>query len=277
MGTTRMGDYLRARRGQLKPEDVGLHSGGRRRVEGLRREEVAMLAGISPEYYLRLEQGRDQRPSDQVIAALAGALRLDADGISYLDTIARPARPPSRAPTAETAGPHVQSLIDGWPRTAAYVQGRGFTVLAANRLAVALTEHFAPGAVPLKAAFLAPDMRALYRNWDAMTAKTVPFLRSVAAGHEDDPEVAALITELTQGSERFRTLWERHDVKVRDEGATELDHPLVGHLDLRYQKLVLPESDHLLVTYHAEPGSPSEEPFHRLADLAAQREAGEIR
>lgn len=265
MGNTSLGAYLRARRAQLRPEDVGLTAGSRRRVEGLRREEVAMLAGISPEYYLRLEQGRDQNPSGQVLAALAGALRLDADGIAYLETVARPT---VRKTRGETVSRHVQGLIDGWPLTAAYVQGQRFTVLAANPLAGALSAHFAVGANPLRAAFLDPQMRLLYRDWDAMTAKAVPFLRSVVAGRADEPEVTALVGELSLRSERFRTLWARHDVKIRDEGATEFEHPRVGPLDLRFQKFLLPESDQLLVTYHAEPGGPSEGPFRRLAALA---------
>lgn len=266
-GSTKLGEYLRARRAQLRPEDVGLTAGTRRRVEGLRREEVAILAGISPEYYLRLEQGRERHPSEQVLTALADALQLDPDAVSYLQTLVRP---PRRTKRADKVSPHVQALIDGWPRTAAYVQGHSFTVLAANPLAAALSRHFAVGANPVRAAFLAPDMRLLYRDWDAMTAKAVPFLRSVVAGREDDPVVAALIGELSMRSERFRSLWSRHDVKIKDDGLTQLNHPQVGPLDLRFLKFVLPETGQLLVTYHSEPGAPSENAFHMLADLAAE-------
>jgi transcriptional regulator with XRE-family HTH domain len=235
-----------------------------------------MLAGISPEYYLRLEQGRELRPSDQVLAALARALRLDADGTGYLEAVGRPARRAVKRPPPGKASPHVQALIDGWPATAAYVHGGGFTVVAANALAAALTRHFAVGASPLRAAFLSPDMRLLYRDWDEMTAKTVSFLRSLVAGREGDPGVAALIGELSTGSERFRTLWARHDVKVRDEGVTQLLHPLVGPLDLRFQKFILPESDQLLVTYHVDPGSPSQDAFRKLADLAREHAAAGV-
>jgi transcriptional regulator with XRE-family HTH domain len=266
VGKGDLGEYLRARRGQLRPEQVGLPAGERRRVSGLRREEVAMLAGISPEYYLRLEQGRDLHPSDQVLSTLAEALQLDADASAYLHTIARP-RTAKHRPRPETVSPHVVSLINGWPQTAAYVQSRGFTVLAANRLAAALSAHFDVGANTMWAAFLSPDMRELYRDWEAMTAKAVAFLRSVVAGHDDDPRITTLIGELSMGSERFRTLWATHDVKVRDEGITKMRHPLVGPLDLRYQKFVLPGSESLLVTYHAEPGGPSEDAFRMLADL----------
>lgn len=262
--------FLRARRAQLQPEDVGLPGGTRRRVAGLRREEVAMLAGISPEYYLRLEQGRELRPSDQVLGALAKALRLDADGTDYLQTIGRPARLTVKRPRAGKVSPHVQALIDGWPATAAYVHGSGFRIVAANRLAVAITPHFAVGASPLRAAFLSPDMRLLYRNWDEMTAKTVSSLRLAIAGREGDPEIG----ELTTASERFRSLWAKHDVKVRDDGVTQLLHPLVGPLDLRFQKFILPESGQLLVTYHVDPGSPSERAFRMLAELARRDALG---
>jgi transcriptional regulator with XRE-family HTH domain len=268
MSNSNLGEYLRARRNQLHPEDVGLASGPRRRVTGLRREEVAMLAGISPEYYLRLEQGRDLHPSDQVLSTLAQALRLDDDATAYLQTIAKPTPPSARRRTRpEKVSPHVVSLIQDWPRTAAYVQGRGFTILAANRLAAAVSPHFAVGSNPLRAAFLSPDMRALYRDWDAMTAKAVPFLRSLVAGH-DDPRLTALVGELSLHSERFRSLWAKHDVKIREEGITKLDHPQVGALDVRFQKFILPEAEQLLVTYHVEPGSPSEGAWRMLAALA---------
>ncbi len=274
VGKGDLGEYLRARRAQLQPEQVGLPAGVRRRVSGLRREEVAMLAGISPEYYLRLEQGRDLHPSDHVLSTLAEALRLDADATAYLHTIGRP-RTPKRRLRPEMVSPHVVSLISGWPQTAAYVQSRGFTVLAANQLAVALSSHFDVGANTVRAAFLAPDMRKLYRDWESMTAKAVAFLRSVVAGHDDDPSITTLIGELSMGSERFRTLWAKHDVKVRDEGVTKFQHPLMGPLDLRYQKFVLPESGHLLVTYHAEPGGPSEGALRMLADLTNDRSVAE--
>jgi transcriptional regulator with XRE-family HTH domain len=132
-----LGEYLRVRRERLRPEDVGLPGGSRRRVPGLRREEVALLAGISVEYYLRLEQGRDQHPSDQVVSSLARALQLDADAESYLKKLAEPARQARRrAPKAEKVGAGVLSLIDSWPTTPALVQGRYLTTLAANPLAV---------------------------------------------------------------------------------------------------------------------------------------------
>ena len=274
VSTTTLGEFLRARRAQLRPADVGLPAGARRRVAGLRREEVAVLAGISPEYYLRLEQGRDLNPSSQVLQALAEALHLDGDATSYLSTVARPglglaARRGSRG-RPERVSAHVQDLIDSWPTTAAYVLGRGSTVLAANAPARALSPHFAAGATPLRALFLDSHLRDLYRDWDAVTVKAVAHLRSTTAGTRDDPRVVTLIGELSLHSDRFRELWARADVKVRDDGPTRLTHPQVGPLDLQYTKLTLVEHEQLLVTYHAERGGVSAGAWRVLCDLAQQ-------
>lgn len=266
---SRLGDYLRARRERLRPADVGLPEGGRRRVPGLRREEVALLAGISVEYYLRLEQGRDQHPSHQVLTGLARALRLGPDAERYLYALAAvdhaaaegvPDRP-------ESVSPAVVTLIDNWTTTPALVQGRAMTTLAANAMATALNPLFAPGVNTLRAAFLDPSMRDFYRDWDAMTAKTVAYLRSFA-GAADDPRLAEVIGELSLRSDRFRELWARQDVHRRTSGLTLIRHPRVGPLDLHYEKLALPSAPgQMLVTYHAEPGTPSYDSLRRLARL----------
>jgi transcriptional regulator with XRE-family HTH domain len=268
-----LGEYLRVRRERLRPEDVGLPGGSRRRVPGLRREEVALLAGISVEYYLRLEQGRDQHPSDQVVSSLARALQLDADAESYLKKLAEPARQARRrAPKAEKVGAGVLSLIDSWPTTPALVQGRYLTTLAANPLAVALSPYFTPGVNSLRAAFLEPEMRELYRDWEGMTAKAVAYLRSVIAGSLDDPRLLELIGELSVHSERFRMLWARQDVRLKTSGLTQLNHPQVGALDLQYEKLALPGTGgQMLITYHAASGTPSHEKLELLAHLAAEQ------
>ncbi|WP_103886642.1 helix-turn-helix domain-containing protein [Actinacidiphila yanglinensis] len=272
-----LGAYLRVRRERLRPEDVGLPAGTRRRVPGLRREEVALLAGISVEYYLRLEQGRDQHPSDQVLDSLARALHLEPDAQTYLRTLARPRRPAARQTAArpERVSPGIRSLIDTWPTTPALVAGRSLTTLAANPVAVALSPYFAPGVNTLRAAFLEPEMREFYRDWDAMTAKTVAYLRSVVAG-VDDPRLLELIGELSLHSERFRTLWARQDVRLKTSGVTLLRHPQVGDLDLSYEKLTLPgASGQVLITYHARPGTDSYERLQLLAHLAERPEPGE--
>jgi transcriptional regulator with XRE-family HTH domain len=264
-----LGDYLRARRELIRPDEVGLPAGERRRVPGLRREEVAMLAGISVEYYLRLEQGRDQHPSAQVLDSIANALCLDPDAAAYLHGLARPLPAKRRrSPRPERVGTGVRDLIANWTTTPAYVQGRSAQVLAANPLAIALSPHFAPGSNTLRAAFLEPEMRVFYRDWEEMTAKAVPYLRSVVGTDIDDPHLISLIGELSVGSERFRTLWARHDVRYRTSGLTRMLHPQVGPLDLRYEKFALPQSGQMLITYHAGPGSESEQRLHLLATLA---------
>jgi transcriptional regulator with XRE-family HTH domain len=263
-----LASFLRARRELVKPADVGLPNGDRRRVEGLRREEVAMLAGISAEYYLRLEQGRDHQPSDQVLEGLARALQLDDDAATYLRELARPQPRRRRRPVPDRCDPAVQALIDGWPVTAAFVANRNMTILASNPVARALSRFFAPGENILRAAFLEPELRTLYRDWEMLTTRIVPFVRAVLGAEPPDEELAELIGELGV-SEQFRTLWARHDVKHRFNGPTGFYHPQVGPLDLHYTILHLPDQRQILVTYHAEPGSPSEERLRMLPGLAS--------
>ncbi|MGW5653801.1 helix-turn-helix domain-containing protein [Streptomyces humi] len=263
-----LGDFLRARREQLSPQEAGLPAGERRRVPGLRREEVAHLAGISPEYYLRLEQGRNQHPSDQILQSLAAALQLDDDAASYLHRLAHP-RPPARRrrPRSRTGQGDLQPLLDGWPLTPAYAQGTTGHVVAANRLAVALCPFFAVGSNPLRAVFLEPEMRSLYPQWDDVTAKAVSGLRATLSIDDADPELLETIGELTVASERFRTLWARREVRRRATGYTRFNHPLVGRLDLHYEKLLRPEAQQLLVVYHADQDSPSAERLQLLTSL----------
>jgi transcriptional regulator with XRE-family HTH domain len=259
--------FLRARRELLKPADVGLPGSERRRVEGLRRDEVAMLAGISTEYYLRLEQGRDHRPSEQVLDGLARALQLDDDAASYLRELARPVPRRRRRSVPERLEPAVQTLIDSWPLTPAFIVNRNMTILASNRLAHTLSCFFSPGENILRAAFLEPEMRTLYRDWDNFTSRIVPFVRAVLGAEPPDRELVELVGELSLASKRFATLWARHDVKHRSTGPTVLYHPQVGALDLLYTILHLPDQRQMIVTYHADPGSPSEENLRLLASL----------
>jgi transcriptional regulator with XRE-family HTH domain len=269
METSRgLATFLRARRELLKPADVGLPDRERRRVEGLRREEVAMLAGISTEYYLRLEQGRDHQPSDQVLDGLARALHLDEDASSYLRALARPAPRRRGRSVPERCDPAVQTLIDSWLLTPTFVLNRSMTILASNPVARALSHLFAPGENILRAAFLEPEMRMLYRDWDRLTTRIVPFLRAVLGAEPPDRELLELIGELSIASKRFATLWARHDVKHRSTGSTGFYHPQVGPLDLHYTILHLPEQRQMIITYHADPGSSSEENLRLLASLA---------
>jgi transcriptional regulator with XRE-family HTH domain len=262
-----LGDFLRTRREQLTPAQAGLPGGERRRVPGLRREEVALLAGVSVEYYLRLEQGRDQHPSDQILGSLAAALQLGEDETAYLHRLTHPAPATRRRPRRRPVRPELQQLLDSWPATPAHVQDTSGRVVAANRLASALCPFFAVGESPLRAAFLEPEMRHLYVDWEAMTAKTVSGLRATLSLDAADPELLRTLGELTVASERFRVLWARREVRTRTAGLTRLDHPVVGRLDLRYEKMILPEDRQLLVAYHAEPGSPTAERLQLLASL----------
>jgi len=266
--------FLRTRRDLLKPADVGLAEGERRRVAGLRREEVAMLAGISSEYYLRLEQGRERQPSDQVLEGLASALQLNDDATQYMRNLARPAPRRRRrgAPPVEKLDPGLQTLIDNWHLTPAYVHDWRMTIVAANAMACALTPYFAPGVNHMRAVFLEPGLRNWIRNWDEVTGILAASLRfNIAEDNSNDPELQALIGELSISSQRFRTLWARQEVKQKTSGPAIVDHPQVGLLELRYRTFVLPDTRHVLVTYYAEPGSTAEERLRLLSTLTDPR------
>ncbi|MFC8427962.1 helix-turn-helix transcriptional regulator [Streptomyces sp. NPDC057253] len=271
-----LGEYLRARREQIGPEDVGLASSGRRRVPGLRREELALLAGISADYYLRLEQGRDRNPSAQVLDALARALHLDGDANAHLHRLARPERsrrrPAPRRP--ERAPDGIRQLVGSWPHTPAYVLGRMMDVLAANPLAQALTPILTPGTNLVRSTFLAPASAATYGGWDVNAEGMVAALRALVGPDVDDPTLNELVGELSVRSEHFRKLWSRHEVRPKRSGAFTFEHPQVGPLELRQEKLLITDTDRqTLVIYHAEPGTPTSERLTLLAALASTPES----
>jgi transcriptional regulator with XRE-family HTH domain len=260
--------FLRSRRDLVKPADIGLPESDRRRVSGLRREEVAMLAGISTEYYLRLEQGRETQPSDQVLESLARALQLDDDAVQYMRNTARPAPRRRTRLTADRLDPGISTLINTWPLTPAYVHGRRMTILAANPLAQAMVPYFAPQVNILRAVFLEPKLRDWVGNWDEVTSVLVSWARFLLAEDSNkDPEMHSLVGELSLASPRFRTLWARQDVKQKSSGPALFDHPQVGRLVLQYQTFVLPNSQQMLATYIAEPGSASEDALRLLSSL----------
>ena len=250
----RLAEYLRVRRSLVRPEDVGLSRQGRRRVPGLRREELAMLAGISSDYYMRLEQARDVHPSDQVLEALARALRLDGNGTAHLHQLSRGSRSPAPLDSAETVSPGLASMVDAVADLPVYVLGRLRDVLAINGLARALLPILRPGTNQLRAMFCDPLARSLYRDWHLMAATAVANLRATAATWADeDAALERLVGELSAESEAFRRLWERHEVGVRPSDIAALDHPLVGALELRYELLTsLGATGQVLVIYHAE-------------------------
>ena len=264
-----LGDYLRARRQHIRPEDVGLVAGPRRRVAGLRREELATLAGISSAYYLRLEQGRDTRPSAQVVDALAHALRLDVKATEYLHRLA--SAPGSRRPHSggETVANGLDQLIDQFPMPA-IVASRCQDVLAANPCARALSPGFAPGQNFLRWRLLDPAARKLYVDWDEATEIAVSGLRDVVGSDLSDPRLRVLIDELSAASQRFRELWARADVGYRP-GIIHMRHPQVGELYLHRSSLNVPHAggQHLLIFY-AEPGSESAKALEELRSLSAE-------
>ncbi|SEF10701.1 helix-turn-helix transcriptional regulator [Jiangella alba] len=277
MTDNRLGEYLRARRELAQPADVGLPDGyGRRRVPGLRREEVAMLAGVSADYYVRLEQGRDKHPSEQVIEALAGVLGLDDDAVAHLRELARPMHRRRRPqPRTERVSPGAARLIEGWTFTPALVLGRYLDVLAANPLAIALNSCQQPGANQVRSIFLDPVTRDVFPDWDTVAADTVASLRSAAGADLDDPRLTDLVGELSLKSDEFRRLWARHDVRLKTSGHKRFRHPMVGELTLRYESLAVNGTPgQIIVAYHAEPGSPSEQAIALLSSTIT-RPAGE--
>jgi transcriptional regulator with XRE-family HTH domain len=267
--TNLLGDYLRARRELVTPDSVGLPVIGTRRVAGLRREEVAMLAGISSDYYLRLEQGRDRNPSTQVLESISRVLQLDPEGTDYLLNLAtsRPRHRPRR-PRRESVPTSIRQLLDviGLP---AFVEGRYLDVLAANRLATALSANVRVGENRLRSVFLDPAERDVLPDWEQMSGNLVAGFRESVGNNVDDPRAVELVGELSLASERFRQLWARHDVKGRRGIYIQMHHPQVGDLTVRCEKLAIVGADgQTLVVYHAEPGTSSADRLALLGSLA---------
>jgi transcriptional regulator with XRE-family HTH domain len=256
-----LGAFLRARRSALSPEDAGLPGTERRRVPGLRREELAHLAGVSVDYYVRLEQGRGSHPSAGVLDALARALGLDEVETDYLHTLAgTPAIRPRTRP--EKVRPEVQRILDGLMPQPAFVLGRRMDVLAWNDMASKVVGDFA--SMPKEArnmvrhAVLDPAAEALYLDYDEVVDEAIAYLRLAAVQHPDDPQLASLIGELSMRSERFAKTWAAHRVREKGHGVKRLAHPLVGRIDVHWEAFAVGDApDQRLVIYTAEPDSPS--------------------
>ena len=267
--SNQLGDYLRARREQVTPEQAGLPALGVRRVPGLRREEVAMLAGISADYYLRLEQGRDRNPSAQVLESLARVLRLDEHATAYLLGLGtdRPRRP-RRRPRKENVPAGIVKLLASLPLPA-FVEDRYFDVLAANALATAISPRLVAGTNRLRDVFLDPAEQALYPDWSNDTQRLVGGFRTSVGADTDDPRLIELVGELSLASPRFRQLWGRHDVRALAGGSMRLDHPQVGELRLNREKLAIGGTrGQMLVIYHPDPGTDSADRLALLASAA---------
>ncbi len=265
-------EFLRSRRARLAPEDVGLDGGrGARRVPGLRREELAQLAGVSVDYYTRLEQGRDINVSEDVLRAVADALQLGEDERGYLFDLAQPTRvrrkPSSAPPQRVRAG--VRQLLDAL-QTPAFVTGRRGDILATNHMARALICDF--DALPRRErnharwVFLEPEARERYLDWELVARDCVAALRLEAGRHPDDPDLSALIGELTVKSPEFAAWWADHEVRRLSHGTKRYHHPAVGELTVAFEALPVPDApEQTLFLYSTEPGSASEQALSLLA------------
>ncbi|TWG08355.1 helix-turn-helix domain-containing protein [Saccharopolyspora dendranthemae] len=264
-----LGEFVRARRELVTPELAGIPVSGVRRVPGLRREEVAMLAGISADYYLRLEQGRDRNPSVQVLESLARVLLLDDAATEYLLRLAAAKPKRTRTPGREKVRPSTAKLLEslGLP---AFVESRYLDVLAANSLAVALSPRLAPGTNRLRDMFLDPAEQALYPDWERDSVSAVAGFRKSVGTDTDDPRYIEIVGELSLASSRFSRIWARHDVLVCAAAPMRVDHPQVGDLVLNRERLGVEGSPgQALVILHPDPGSDSAEKLTLLASSAA--------
>ncbi|WP_240311686.1 helix-turn-helix transcriptional regulator [Nocardioides houyundeii] len=272
-------EFLRSRRGRVQPADVGVPASGQRRVPGLRREEVAMLAGVSPDYYARLEQGRHFQPSDQVLDAIARALRLTEVERQHLHNLVRStitAREPDQVQVPPLdAG--MRLVLDSLQTPAIVVDLRG-DVQAMNRLGRALFPGLEP--VPSPSAshprwlFLDPASRELLVEWEMVARLSVGVLRQAAGRYPRDKQLHALVGELSVASSEFRTWWAEHDVDTRCRGPKRFHHPIVGDIVTWVEALQIGEGQSWLYAYAVEPGSPSADALDLLGTWAAT-DAGE--
>jgi transcriptional regulator with XRE-family HTH domain len=272
---TELAEFLRSRRARITPDAAGVMAyPGRRRVSGLRREEVAQLAGVSVDYYVRLEQGRTANVSDTVLDAVARVLRLDDAERNHLYRLTRPTRNQRRSAPPQRVRLQVRHLLDAMTDAAAYVVGRRTDVLACNHLGAALIADF--DTLPVRqrnfARLLFTDdgLQTLFVDWPAKARDLVAFLRLDAGRHPDDPALAELVGDLSVHSELFRRLWAEHPVRDKGHSTARLRHPMVGAMDLAYEALRLPDDpEQILVTYSAPRDSPAAAALRLLASIHA--------
>lgn len=264
-----LGDYLRARRAAVAPADVGLPDDGPRRVPGLRRDEVALLAGMSTDYYIRLEQGRERHPSEQVLRAIAGALRLDDPAAAHLFRLGLSVVGTVAAPT--TVAPELLRLLDGMRDAPAFVVGAAQDVLAANAMARELYSGFARYDNLLRMIFLDPFAREFYADWDHAARIAVGNLRASSSQFPQDERIERVVGELSVRSPAFTGLWARYDVRPRTHEDKHFRHPRVGEMRLHFEALAVTSApgQHLSV-YSAEPGSASADALVLLGRLSEQ-------
>ncbi|GLX49190.1 transcriptional regulator [Streptomyces hygroscopicus subsp. hygroscopicus] len=262
-----LGRFLRARRAAVSPREAGLPDDATRRTPGLKQQEAARLAGLSEGYYARLEQGRERYPSDQVLQALAHALRLNPDAVRYMRALVRDQGEPAVLDAEVSA--HVTRLIDAWETTPALVLGSCLDVLCANALGRALYGPVLPHGNLVRFTFLDRAARTFYRDWQLVAEAGVAWLRATAGASSNHPRLAELVGELSADAE-FHRLWCGFDVRDKTSDVKRLHHPLVGDLSLGYQIFDIDGApgQHLFV-YQTELGSPSERALRRLRELTA--------
>ncbi|MCW2295461.1 helix-turn-helix transcriptional regulator [Rhodococcus erythropolis] len=274
-------EFLSSRRAKIDPQMAGLPTyGGVRRVPGLRREEVAHLAGVSVDYYTRLERGKTTGVSESVLDAVARALHLDEAERAHLFDLVKPTNRRARSPKSgprQRVRPGVHALLDAMVGVPAIVQNGRMDILAANTLGDALYLGF--GATPTKPAnfarfvFFDPRAPELYDDWERAARDCVAMLRLDAGRSPEDAELSALVGELSVNSEQFRQWWARHDVRIHNTGSKSFHHPIVGDLTLAFESLdFAADTGQMLVTYTAEPQSKSSEALRLLASWSATSE-----
>ncbi len=271
-------EFLTSRRAKITPEQAGLRTyGGQRRVPGLRREEVSLLAGVSVDYYTRLERGNASGVSESVLEALARALQLDEAERAHLFDLARAAGSTPRRrrrPAPQRVRPSVQRILDTITGAPAFVRNGRLDILAANRLGRAFySQHFDSPHGPANGArfiFLDPRATDFYVDWEQVATDAVAILRSEAGRDPFDRDLSDLVGELSTRSETFRTRWAAHNVRFHDTGSKRFHHPVVGDLALTFETMQLAaDAGLMLFVYTAEPGSKSEEALNLLASWAA--------
>lgn len=270
-----LGDFLRARRDLVSPVQAGLPSHTSRRVKGLRREEVALLAGVSTDYYTRLEQGRERHPSEQVLDAVARALRLDADAAGYLFRLAQPAPKTAAFAPERTVSPELKRLMDHFLDLPACVVSPALDILAANPAGQQLYSGFAHLDNLLRMVFLDPAAQHFYQDWEHAAQGVVGNLRALSAPFPNDPRVAQVVGELSIHSPAFAALWAKYEVRPRTSEGKHLWHPQIGEMHLHYEAFTITSTPgQQLFVYSAEPGTPSADALVLLRGLAADADAG---